>query len=387
MSEHTEATDGSRSLALVLPGGGARAAYQVGVLRRIAERSGDDSRFPIVTGVSAGAINAAVLAANYELGPLQAVELVSRAWRGMSTRKVFRTGLTAIGGSGLRLLAMALAGGHHKALESRGLFDTSPLRRTLSAYLGPRRIAANIEAGHLNALALSATNYATGQTVTFVQERSKRERWKRAGRIAEDTRIDVDHVMASCALPLVFPAVEINGSYFGDGSLRQLTPLAPAIHLGARRVLTIGVRRARGNDEVDAVDGYPPAAQIMGLLLNAIFLDAVEADVERVDRINRTIDSLPASVRHPEGLRRIELAVVRPSQDLGKLAAGLECHLPGALRAVVRALGTRGMRTSDLLSYLLFEPPYIDRLLELGYEDADRQWDRIEPVLAAEVGS
>jgi len=382
MSANTEAADGSQPLALVLPGGGARAAYQVGVLARIAERSRGDARFPIVTGVSAGAINAAVLASNYELNTTEAVDLVRRAWRGMSTSKVFRTGAPALGLSALKLLVMAIAGGHRKKFEARGLFDTSPLRRTLSAYLGPRRIAANIAAGHLSALALSATNYSTGQTVSFVQDGSRRTMWRRAGRVAEDTSIDVEHVMASCALPLVFPAVKVNGAYYGDGSLRQLTPLSPAIHLGAKRILVIGVRRSRSGEESETVEGYPPTAQIMGQLLNAIFLDTVEADIERVERINRTLDHIPQETGHPEGLRRLQLAVVRPSRDLGMLAAGMERYLPGALRFVVRATGTSGSRSSDLLSYLLFEPPYINRLLELGYEDAERQWDQIEPVLA-----
>jgi NTE family protein len=384
MSAGSEAVGGRQPLALVLPGGGARAAYQVGVLARIAERSGGDARFPIVTGVSAGAINAAVLASNYELEPSAAVELVSRAWRGMSTSKVFRTGAPALAVSALRVLAMALAGGHHGRLEARGLFDTSPLRRTLGAYLGPRRIASNIEAGHLSALALSATNYSTGQTVSFVKEGGSRAMWRRAGRLAIDCEVGVEHVMASCALPLIFPAVKVEGAYYGDGSLRHLTPLSPAIHLGASRILAIAVRRGGGTESDGGPMRYPPTAQIMGQLLNAIFLDAVEADVERVERINRTLEQLPEDKAHAEGLRKIKLAVVRPTRDLGRLAAGMERHLPAPLRFAVRGLGTQGMRSSDLLSYLLFEPPYINRLLELGYEDADREWDRIEPVLAGD---
>jgi NTE family protein len=182
--------------------------------------------------------------------------------------------------------------------------------------------------------------------------------------------------------------VAIGDEYYGDGSLRQTTPLAPAIHLGAGGLLAISVRHRRKLEEEAErqVVGYPPAAQVLGMLFNAVFLDALEADAERLERVNRSLAGLPPGVRHPEGLRPVRLVVVRPSRDLGRMASGLERSLPGALRWLVRALGTRGLAAPDLLSYLLFERAYVERLLELGREDAASQWDRIAPLLEGAAG-
>jgi len=370
-------------LALVLSGGGARAAYQVGVLAGIAERCGDSLSFPIVTGVSAGAINAAALASNCHLPPAELVSQLEQAWLRMSTRKVFRAGLPALATTALRVAGMVLGGGRLRKLEARGLLDTEPLRRTLGERFSSEGIEANLRSGKLDALALSTTSYSTGRTITFVHAKDEVPTWRRAGRAAIRDRITVDHVLASCALPVVFPAVAIGDEYHGDGSLRQLTPLSPAIHLGAESILAVSVRHRPGlNEESEQrVVGYPPAAQIVGMLFNAVFLDALEADAERVARVNRSLRVLASGTAHPDGLRPVRLAVVRPSRDLGQMAKGLEHHLPGSLRLLVRSLGTRGMRAPDLLSYLLFERPYLESLLELGREDAERQWGTIAPLL------
>jgi NTE family protein len=208
--------------------------------------------------------------------------------------------------------------------------------------------------------------------------------WKRVQRRGERTRIGLEHVMASCAIPLIFPAIEVEGEYYGDGSVRQSAPLAPAIHLGADRLLAVATRhdrRKRGIARRD-VNGYPPPAQVLSMLFNAIFLDTLEADAERLNRINQLLASAPGS--RPGGLRPIELLVIRPSLDLGSLALAYQNRLPRTLRFLLRGLGTHRTRSPDLLSYLIFEREYLSRLFELGYEDAHGEWSRIERFLAGE---
>ncbi len=370
-------TDSDGPLALVLAGGGARAAYQAGALVGIAERVGSDFRFPIVTGVSAGAINAAYLASH--AGPFgPTADALARTWLDLSCGSVFRADALPLLGGVCKWIAMLLTGG-----ASSGVLDTQPLRETLSRFMSRDGIDENLASGRLRAFALSATSYATGRTVTFVQATGDIASWKRSGRIAVREPISEEHVLASSALPLVFPAVAIGGEYYGDGSVRQTAPLAPAIHLGAQRLLGISIRYpTRGRADAGLqVDGHPPPAQVLGMLMNAIFLDAMEADAERLERINRSLDALPAGRAHPDGLRQLQLAVLRPSKNLGQLAAGLDRHLPAGLRYIVRGLGSSKIKSQDLLSYLLFERPYIERLLELGRADVLAQWDKIAPLL------
>ncbi len=374
--------DNDGCLALVLSGGGARAAYQVGALRGIAERAGSDVSFPIVTGVSAGAINAAGLSSG-EGSFGAAVGMLERAWLGMSIGSVFRSGFFSLLSSALKWACILATGGTAPGLKLQGVLDTLPLRKTLSHYIRSEGIDANLSSGKLRALALSATSYGTGQTVTFVHGASDVPTWKRAGRISVQTRISVDHVLASSALPLLFPAVAIGDQYLGDGSIRQTAPLAPAIHLGAQRLLAIGLRHRRtAQEEAERqIIGYPPPAQVLGMLMSAVFLDAMEADAERLERINRSLALLPPERPHPEGLRPLRLLVLRPSKDLGKLAADLDQHLPKTLKYLVRGLGSSRLKSQDMLSYLLFERPYIERLLELGRVDALAQWDEIASLL------
>ncbi len=371
-------TDSDRGhLALVLAGGGARAAYQAGALVGIAERVGSDFRFPIVTGVSAGAINAAYLASHAEPFGLTADGL-ARAWLNLSCSSVFRTDALPLLGGVCKWAAMLLTGG-----AATGILDTQPLRETLAGFMTRDGIDENLASGRLRAFAVSTTSYATGGTVTFVQGASDIASWKRSGRTAVHEPISEEHVLASSALPLVFPGIALGGEYFGDGSIRQTAPLAPAIHLGARRLLAISIRYRSDNPTKVGlrVVGYPPPAQVLGMLMNAIFLDAMDADAERLERINRSLAAWPPDLTHPDGLRQLQLGVLRPSENLGQLAAGLDRHLPMALRYLVRVLGSSRIKSQDMLSYLLFERPYIERLLELGRADVLAQWDRIAPLL------
>ena len=375
------------SRALVLAGGGARAAYEVGVLAGVADRA-PGLEFPIVTGVSAGAINAVHLAAHP--GPLAAAVGALRAqWSRLVVERVYRIRPGRLARGLLLGAAHTAFGRGGEAAAVRGLLDMSPLREFLGANLDFAQLDANIAAGRLRAAAVSATSYATGQTVTFVHGPPDAPTWQRALRYAVRSRLALDHVMASAALPILFPAVRIGDGFYGDGSLRQTAPLAPAIHLGARAILVVTQRsdpeRPPSPPPAPAPREYPALAEVIGLLLHAIFLDALEADAERLERVNRLVTALPEAQR-PDGLRPVRLLMLRPSRDLGALAAGCGVQLPPLVRWLVRGMGGQRATAVDFLSYLLFNPVYTNALTELGYADVRAQWPRIERFLAATEG-
>ncbi|HEX4600674.1 MAG TPA: patatin-like phospholipase family protein [Gemmatimonadales bacterium] len=372
--------------ALVLAGGGARAAYEVGVLSAITERA-PGLTFPIVTGVSAGAINAMYLAA-HQGSWVEAVRALRQRWSQLTSDRVFRLPLWPIARALVQGFAQAVFGGHRSAAAVRGLVDLDPLREFLCANIDFTGIDANIAAGRLRAAALSATSYASGETVTFVAGPPEVAVWRRALRHAVRCQLTADHVMASAALPILFPAVRIGDAFYGDGSVRQTAPLAPAIHLGARAILVVTQRSEAERTAAPAGRDYPAAAEVIGLLLHAIFLDALEADVERLERVNRLLARLsggagPAGTAASEGLRPVSLLLLRPSQNLGSLAAGSGATLPPMMRWVVRAMGGQRESAVDFLSYLLFDPAYLTALIELGYADALAQWSAIERFLAS----
>ncbi len=354
--------------ALVLSGGGARGAYHVGVLRQIA-RQHPELRFPIITGVSAGAINATFIASH--AGELtDATDELAELWSELSTSRVMRSDIPSLLANALRIAGNVVSAGSRIAPPVRGLVDTAPLRRILTSVVDSRAIQAKIDAGRLAALAVSATSYRTGDSVTFVQGRPELEMWDRFRRHARAERITVDHVMASAAIPLFFPGCEVDGEYFGDGSLRQTYPLSPAIHLGADRVLAISSRFANVSETGEAEDAYPTAARVLGLMLNSIFLDHLDADAERLERVNQLLQRVDPKHSWLVPEREVELLVVRPSLDIARMAAGYERQMPRTLRYLIRGLGTRRGSGADLLSYLLFEPRFLSELIELGERDA-----------------
>ena len=367
-------------LALVLSGGGARSAYQVGVLAAIAERR-PDLRIDILTGVSAGAINATFLAAHP--GPLAAsVDALRQQWARLTSEEVYSITPPGLLRGAARLLSRVVFSPSAEQAKVRGLMDLRPLRAFLTNCIRFEQIQTNIDSGRLRALALSSTSYASGSTVTFVHGAADIPTWERAQRIAVRTRIGLDHVMASSAIPLVFPAVKLDDGFYGDGSVRQTAPLAPAIHLGARRVLAIGMRAWRpSSTPVRPPSEYPTTAEVLGLLLHAIFLDALDADIERLERMNRMLDALGPLETPPDQLRRVDLLVVRPSRDLGTLAENYREYLPKAVKLLMRPIGGYRATASDFLSYLLFEPAFTGTLVELGYEDGRAQWGSIEEFL------
>jgi NTE family protein len=374
--------------AVVLSGGGARAAFQAGVLRYLAEAFPEAS-FPVWTGVSAGAINAAHLA-GFQGTLRMATQHLSDGWSTLALDDVFtmEEGLS-FWWKLMRFGTMAAAEAPPPLDEIRrthGLADTTPLHRYLTDRLGATPdgtlagIRANLAAGRLRAVAVTATNYTTGQTLSWVQGQDF-DLWQRPNRRSKQTTLTVDHVMASTALPFLFPAVRVGDAWYGDGGIRLAAPLAPAVHLGANRILVVTTRYARTQAEAStpAVSGYPPAAQILGILMNAIFLDALDQDAFTLERINALVRELPRERRR--GMRPIRLLQIRPSRDLGRLAHGLEATLPGPVRTLAAGLGSGQTASPDWLSVLLFQREYTARLLEVGYDDARRQRPAIEAFL------
>jgi NTE family protein len=355
--------------ALVLSGGGARGAYQVGVLRHIA-RHHPELNFKVITGVSAGAINATFVAGHAgSLG--DAADELADHWLSLATSRVIRSDAFSLSGNALRVLSNVATGGSSLAPPIRGLVDTSPLRRFLTDVLPLHGIERNVREGRLRALAISATSYRSGESVTFVQGVDDVSMWTRVRRRARAADVTVDHVMASAAIPLFFPACAVDGEFYGDGSLRQSYPLAPAIHLGADRLLAVSSRYDGGREGTQSVEtGYPTAARVFGLMLNSIFLNNLDVDAERLDRINRLLDRIDESKRWLVAERQVDLLVLRPSRDIGRIAAGYEKRFPRGLRYFIRGLGTRRLASSDLLSYLMFERDYLEELISLGERDA-----------------
>ena len=366
-------------------GGGARAAYQVGLLRFLARRF-PALRVPIVTGVSAGAINAAHLASHHGSFEQAVDELVS-LWKRLKVEDVYRVDTPSLAWAGVRWGLQLLSGGVRGAAYARGIVDTSPLQAYLTEVMHAVNgeltgIQYNLAVGRLKAVAISTSSYTTGQSITWIQGADLRD-WSRPQRRSRQTVLTVDHVMGSAALPLFFPAVRIGDEYYGDGGVRLAAPLSPAIHLGAEKILAVSTRydRTEAEARVAAVTAYPPPAQVLGVLLNAVFLDLLDQDALRLERLNSLIDQVPESGRR--GLRPIRLLVLRPSVDLGRLANEFESELPWTFRFLTRGLGTKQTTTPDLLSLVLFQPDYLRRLITLGEADAEVRGDEIEEFISA----
>jgi NTE family protein len=365
---------------MVLGGGGARGAYQVGLLSAIARRY-PHLKVPILVGVSAGAVNTIHLAAHRGTFA-EALEALVRLWLSLTPEHVYRVDATSLTSNVLRSGFKLLSGGAAHPERMRGMVDTAPLQEFLRQSLEQNAdgtfpgIDYNLARGSLQAVALSATSYTTSQSVTWVQGREIAT-WERPQRKSEHARLTIDHVMASTALPLIFPATRVGDEWYGDGGIRLTAPISPALHLGASRVITISTRynRTRAEADVPQLVGYPPPAQVLGVLYNAAFLDMIDQDVIRLERLNRLIEKLPPEKR--EGMRVIDMLVLRPSMDLGRLSREYEFKLPSFFRFLTRGLGTRKTTSPDILSLIMFQEDYIRRLIELGEADAERQHQRI----------
>jgi len=372
---------GDSPIALAMTGGGARAAYQVGVLRSVV-RHWPEFRPPIITGVSAGAINAVALAGR-EGSFAEAVGLLSRLWSNLTTEQVLRSDTASLAHIALGW-ARRLGSAGRVGREPRALVDTAPLRKLLQGVLGADgaadRIEKNVYDGALYALGIAATNYGSGRSVTWVQGRGIAS-WDRAEDHSVRARIGIEHVMASSALPLAFPAIYLGGAWYGDGGMRQIAPLSPAVHLGAERILAVNTRPPREPEDtsIAAITDYPPPAQIIGVLMNAVFVDTMDRDAEIMRRFTTLVERLPEDQR--DGLKPLQVLVLRPSQDLARLASEFEVDLPGGFRFLMRGLGTREIESPDWLSMLLFEPAYLQRVMEIGEADAEDRISEIEKFL------
>ncbi|MFP1682769.1 patatin-like phospholipase family protein [Alloalcanivorax sp. C16-1] len=370
------------SRGLILSGGGARAAYQVGVLSAIADMLPPTASnpFPIICGTSAGAINAAGLAAgahDYRL----AVRGLEQVWANMTAEQVYRTDIGAFLRSLLRWMFSSAAAG--RGTTRSALLDNTPLKRLLRLVINFQRIGQSIDQGHLRALSITASSYASGESVAFFQGADDLQEWNRARRLGRRSTIGVQHLLASAAIPLLFPAEKVDGRYYGDGAVRQLAPVSPALHLGADRLLVIGVSGNPTAEHQRQLSGYPSLAQVLGHVLDSVFVDTLEGDVERLERINRTVQALSPRARnqHEIQLRQVEVLKIYPSQPLDEIAAEHNKELPRTLRFFLRGAGATRSPGASALSYLLFEPGFTGRLMSLGYQDAKAREEEIRAFL------
>jgi NTE family protein len=368
---------------LVLTGGGARAAYQVGVVKAVRDILGNPTRnpFPILCGTSAGAINAATLAV-FADDFTRAVGNLLEVWEHMCCEHIYRTDSWHIMRSGARWLSALMLLSRHNPVS---LLDNAPLRAMLEKNLDFSRIQGNIDAGALYAVCVTASGYSSGQSVSFFQGGSGLEGWERNQRIGAAVPLNLDLLLASSALPFIFPAVKFNREYFGDGSMRQIAPVSPALHLGADRVLIVGTgRQVEGESRVRS-NVYPSLAQIAGHALNSIFLDSLMVDIERLERINRTVRLIPPEKMTDSGvaLRPVKVLFITPSQPIERIAARFLHELPRTVRFILRPTGALARSGSNLASYLLFEESFCRALIDLGYQDTASRADEVKELFEA----
>jgi NTE family protein len=358
---------------LVLTGGGARAAYQVGVVKAVRDILGNPQAnpFPIVCGTSAGAVNAATLAV-FADDYSRAVGNLLEVWEHMHCHHIYRTDAWSIVKSGARWLSALMLVSRANPVS---LLDNTPLAETLSRILDFGRIQANIDSGALYAACVTASGYSSGQSVSFFQGAAGLEGWERNQRIGAAVSLKLEYLLASAALPFLFPAVKVHREFFGDGSMRQIAPVSPALHLGADRVLIVGTgRQSSGANAEQArvrASTYPSLAQVAGHALNSIFLDSLMVDIERMERINRTVRLIPRERLSDSNvqLRPVKVLFITPSQPIERIAARFLHELPQTVRFLLAPTGALSRSGSNLASYLLFEEPFCRALIDLGYQD------------------
>ncbi len=386
-SKHTTKKLVDQKLGLVLTAGGARAAYQAGVLKGISDilrPNVEVSPYKILTGISAGAINVAYLA-TYAERFHHAADECFRLWKELKPESILKVDFLTNGRLSAKWFRDLSMGELYTGKRMSYLLDTTPLREMAVKYLNFESIKKNIANGTLHGLGFSATNYKTGTAVTFYDGHPSIKQWARTSRIGRRVDLNHAHVLSSASIPVLFEPVQIENCFYGDGAIRLRAPISPAIHLGSDRIMAIGIRYFRPEDmtiELNETSEMPDVtvADITGVLLNSTFMDSLESDLERLQRINITLRLIPEEQRkkHPQQLRELPILFIRPSQDLGRLAAHQFHHLPRMLRHLLKGIGASDERGWDLLSYLSFDSSYTLPLLELGYSDAISRRSEIE---------
>ncbi|HEX7676458.1 MAG TPA: patatin-like phospholipase family protein [Bdellovibrio sp.] len=375
----------AKKMGLVLSGGGARGAYQVGVLaavKEISERSGLPVRFDFLSGVSAGAINASSLASNAENFGF-AVDNLVRLWSGLSIEKVFSTDAITMGRIGFQWMRDLSFGSLTGTTPGGSLLDTAPLRELIHSNMDYNKVEQNIHAGHLTALAITSVDYANSASVTFVQGKDVLPTWDKGRKRSERTSISTDHIMASSAIPLLFPPVQVNDRYWGDGAVRNHAPCSPAIYLGAEKLMIIGVRRQTTTayeERATANDASPTVSRVVNTILNGVLLDAIEQDVDRLRRLNDYANAIPQDQHQKIALRPLDYLFIAPSADIGDIAIQKAYKLPRIVRYLLKGLGTLE-DASEIISYLLFEPSFCADLIDIGRKDGLAQENKIIELL------
>jgi len=371
----TESSDPNCRCALLLGGGGARAAYQVGVLKAIAEivPQGSKNPFPIICGTSAGSINTVAMASNahdFHLGVKRIIEV----WSNFRLGHVFHAdAINLIKRIGAWIWSHLAFGSWHKGPAS--LLDNDPLRKLLGQYISFERIDESIENGSLHAYCLTACSYTSGESTTFFDGHPDIKEWLRTHREGARQKMSIDHLMASSAIPVIFPSVKLGDEYFGDGSMRQTSPISPAVHLGASKILIIGLRQESKAGLREKSELRPSLGQISGYILDTLFLNSLYADIERMERVNRTLKK--QNQTQGDRLKVIEHLVISPSEDIADIANKYYKSLPKSFRIALTFLGLNRGNSRRFTSYLMFIEDFCQELIDLGYRDAIAQRDEI----------
>jgi NTE family protein len=380
---------GEPQTAIILSGGGARAAYQVGALRAISHLMGRRARMPfrVICGTSAGAINAALLAINAD-DFRRGVARLTRWWRRVTVDDIYRGDLGTLARHSAKFLASVLTG-RSGPPRVASMFDNAPLTDLLARELDFSRLDVRVADGNLHALSINATSYTTGHAVSFFQGAPSLRSWHRLRRRGQPAQLSTDHLMASTAIPFVFPAGHIDEDYFMDGSVRMIAPLAPALHLGATRIVVLAVGQFAGQRQITWPAPYPSFAQVAGHALSSVFLDNMGADIERLNQYNRMIERMPVDAREMNGqtVRHVDALVLAPSQDVAAMALRHVDSLPASVRAILRGFGSTQGTGANLTSYLLFDRGFCRALLALGYADAMARRAELEAFLVGDATS
>ena len=376
--------DEQQTLGLILPGGGARNAYQVGVLKAVEELLAEKSAspFPVVTGTSAGSLNAGLIAsrsANFSDG----LQRLLGMWENLQMEMVVRTDSKTATKTGARWIWSFASGGAGNS-QPDSLLDNTPLRALIENHINLARMRQCVQSGHLEALGITASSYGRGASLTYFEGKEGLQPWERTRRFGVPARLRVDHFMASIAIPVVFPAVQIGNEYHGDGSMRESAPLSPALHLGANKLLIISVRNPQTEyNQTDQVPRYPNLGFVAGYMFDTLFMDRLDSDIERLKRINFALSQTKQSTfKHDDSLLRpVEFLVISPSVDIREIVAKHVRRFPRSMRILLSGLGAMTKEGRPLTSYLLFDSNFARDLIELGYKDGVAQRAKLQELL------